>query len=285
MSYQDDLQDDLAHARHEAGHALHAHLVGFAVERVVVGTHQGYTDIVQPITPQNLEERWAQSPLMASLELCRMLGTLRAGALCELACRDISGPDAAALALWQQAYVRHIGNNSDWVKLYGAVFERLSAWHRHQSVRSAVSHLAAMLLRQGDASRQAWLSMVEVAMVDALVPEPTYTPLFPSPTRPQSSQASTRSITPQVAFRATNDDAPARYSNTVPLNEDANRRIYALASDGERSLYRVQQKSSAISSYFVTRQVGMDGGKLKLETHKFTDEVAARRYMRLQAAR
>jgi hypothetical protein len=123
-------------------------------------------------------------------------------------------------------------------------------------------------------------------LVDVLCPEPTYTPLFPSPTRPRPSQASPRSFKPQVALRAANDDDTPRYSNAVPLHEDANRRIFALTNDGQNSLYRVQSKVSGRSTFYVARQVGTDDcGKVQLETHKFTDEVAARRHMRIHAAR
>jgi hypothetical protein len=278
MSYQNDLQDDLIHARHEAGHALHAHLVGHVVQRVVVGSAVGHTDIVQPITPENLEDKWGQSPLLTSLELCRALGTLRAGFLCELACRDISGPDAAALALWQQAYVRHVGTNSDWTRLYAAVFERLTAWHRHTSVRSAVSHLGEMLLRQGNASRQAWLSMCEVAMVDALVPEPRYEPVLPSPTHPRSSQASS----PSVPRRADLQVVPARAAQDADelILEDGQYRYFAIDNIGEVNLYRRVNKSTRSISFLVVQRVGEDReGKPVVRGSQHTAESDARRAM------
>jgi len=260
MSYQSDLQADLIIARHEAGHALHAHLCGHIVQRVVLGSADCFCDIQSPVTPSSLKEQWANSPLLASLELCRAIGTLRAGALCELAYRDVAGRDAAALAVWQQAYTSGVGSNSDWTRLYAHVFERLTAWHRHQSIRSAISAIAEMLLRQRSASRQAWLTMVEIGLVELLCPEPVYTPLLPSPPPPRSSQASARSFTPSAALRV----APlARASGATAdaeesLWDDRQHRYYSVDERGRFTLFRRECKASGANDFLLTERVGED---------------------------
>jgi hypothetical protein len=208
------------------------------------------------------------------------LGTLRAGTLCELAGRDICGRDAAALGVWQKAYTDHIGSNGDWCKLYAAVYERLTVWHRYTSVRSTVSHLAEMLLRQGTTSRQAWLSMCEVALVDALVPEPSYSPIFPSPTRP-SSQSSNRLFTPQGLLR----DVPTPKAATADADEqlvmeDRQYRYYAMDGLGEVNLCRRVDKATRSVTYIVTKTVAMDRqGRPQVRGSQHDSESAARRAM------
>jgi hypothetical protein len=266
MSFQQDLQDDLALGRHEAGHGLHAYLCGHRVERIVVGSPEGYCDILQPVTPENLALKWSQSPLIASLELCRVLGTLRAGSLCVY--RDLSGRDASQLAEWQRVYTSHIGTNADWTRLYAHVFERLTAWHRHQSVRSAVAAIGEMLLRQRETSRSAFLSMVEVCLVDALVPEPVYSPVFPAATRQSPSQASPRPLSALVELR------------DAPLWEDETFCYYAVDSLGTSTMYRRENKSTRSVSFMVIRGYGNDlEGRPQVRGSEHATEAAARRAM------
>jgi hypothetical protein len=123
--------------------------------------------------------------------------------------------------------------------------------------------------------------MVEVSLVDMLCPEPTYTPLFPAPTRSVSSQASTPSSKPPLALRAAPMLTSANEDADEPLVlEDAQYRYYAVASQGEVNLYRRVSKATRSTTFMVIQTVGQDGrGKPQVRGSQHTSESDARRAM------
>jgi len=187
-------------ARHEAAHALHGHLVGHIIEQVVVTNRQGVTVSILPMTPGDLAAKWQMSPIRWSAELCRAIASLRAGSLFENPGVEIYGGDLESLSEWRDRYVGSIGTHADWTRLYASTYQSLLRWQQRASVQQAVHAIAAALLRQGETSRPALLSIFEHCLV-AYVPDPVYEAVLPSPQRtpaPVVSTSSPRRVAGQV---------------------------------------------------------------------------------------
>jgi hypothetical protein len=235
-SYQTALCDDFRLTRHECGHALHAFLCGSRVRRVVIAESEGYCDLASPLTPGTLAATWAQSPITASIELARILGTLRAGALCD-GWREPSGRDAEALEGWHKAYVTHIGSNADWTRLYGHVFERLAVWARHSAARQAIAGLAEILARTGELNEYGWQTALGLVGIDS-VPDPYYVAILPVQPPPAQRRVETqpgpRRVEPQTQAVPTT----TRATRAIPTETNAAYFVYYLREHDAGSLIR-----------------------------------------------
>jgi hypothetical protein len=282
-------------ARHELGHAFLAHALGFHVHGSGLDSHEGRTEITYPLAPDQFEERYAQSPQSAAVAVVRILAVIRAGSYVELCGGQFggepSGRDLGHIQQWREAVLPLYGQDG-WLRIYASAFAGLSSWYRHGSVQHVFRELGAWIAEQGSVSRYALLSAFELAGA-GLCPDPRFEPVLPPARRsttPAPKQASSRTAPlrieippmPRAKSQASvGDDAPARYSSTTPLHEDAKRCIYALDFDGERSLYRILSKATGRSIYVLARDGVSDGnGRSKLDTEEYGTEFEARRHMR-----
>jgi hypothetical protein len=289
-------------ARHELGHAFLAHMLGFHVHGLALDERGGSTEISYPLSPNQFEERYAQTPLSAAVAVARILAVIRAGSFVELWGEqwglEPCGRDMDHIQQWRDAVLPCYGSDG-WVRIYAESYRGLIEWYRHASVRAIFRELGPWVAQQESVSRYALLSALDQAGA-GLCPDPTFHPVLPPARRspaPSSAPAKASSrparlqieipAMPRAKSHATaGDDRPAVYSSTRPLHEDAHRRIFALDYDGERSLYRIQTKATGRSIYVLARDGASDGnGKARLQTEDYGTEFEARRHMRRQGAR
>jgi hypothetical protein len=231
--------------RHELGHALAALQVGFRVQSITIGADHGENLIRFPVQPETLRQCYGRIPEQATAWLVGVVAVLRAGSFAEIwegrLGEASTGPDAEALAAWQQA-AEPLYGRAGWQQVYATACNGLRDWFKHRAVVQLMAELAPWVAQQRRIYTHAIRSIAELA---AALPPLRLVPVLPA--RQQASSTPARRPALRLVEReAAPEGVPANFGR----NPDGSVRTYFTKEELDYAadiMRRVQRRRVAAS--------------------------------------
>jgi hypothetical protein len=279
-------------ARHEFGHALLAHELGFQVDGIDLQEHPdryaGCTLITYPVTPATFAEAYEHSPLEAGVWLVGILAVVRAGCYCEIHGGQIGGEpyghDLQRIEEWRTAALGHYGPDG-WVQAYAEAFRGLRTWYSSPQLRVAFREAAACIAPQAHIGRYQLHSIFQASGALSC-PPPRFEVVMP--VRRQPAPAPVPAFTASVRRPPAVASVPQRPAETrlllprpIPTTDTDDYIVNYLGDhDGAQLLSLMHRRSKALAWAVVGNRESWDFGDYAKAVAKFEALDPGRRVVR-----
>jgi hypothetical protein len=174
----------MATCRHEAGHAIRGHLLGFCVTKVWLDHSGGTTEVSFHLRPSDLASAYRRWPWLAAGAMQEIIETVLAGPCINR--QPVQGDDLALLAAWRCAWP--LRAHVSWARLYSRAKTAVAHWVREAATQTAVSILAHKLCRAPEYCLEGPALRAALETATAVLPKPqTAAPPVPKQAPPPAS--------------------------------------------------------------------------------------------------